>query len=240
MWLVSFFLYVLSLFYFFIVFLSFFLSFFSSFLPSFLPFFFPSFLLSFFPSFLLSFFLSFFLAAGGSSFAQYETPGSYESYEARSFLFRPSTLHFHLLKNMVYLPLLVLTGICHYGTYCGWTRSCTTLKRWEAIACWYLQGNHHRSGVFSVVQDFVHPQYTFFFFQGAKKQLEAKDKMVDATGKEIPFVVGQDLLRRWGQGRCAAVGTPCWTALQGNQRKPLILEVRFWLVSDSFPVFHWR
>ena len=27
--------------------------------------------------------------------------------------------------------------------YCGWTKSCTTLKRWETIVCWYLQGNHH-------------------------------------------------------------------------------------------------
>ena len=27
--------------------------------------------------------------------------------------------------------------------YCGWTKSCTTLKPWETIVCWYLQGNHH-------------------------------------------------------------------------------------------------
>ena len=26
-------------------------------------------------------------------------------------------------------------------TYCGWTKSCTTLKLWETIVCWYLQGN---------------------------------------------------------------------------------------------------
>ena len=34
----------------------------------------------------------------------------------------------------------------------------TTLKRWETIVCWYLQGNHH-SRVSWVVQDIVHPQY---------------------------------------------------------------------------------
>ena len=27
-------------------------------------------------------------------------------------------------------------------TYCGWTKSCITLKPWKAIVCWYLQGNH--------------------------------------------------------------------------------------------------
>ena len=27
--------------------------------------------------------------------------------------------------------------------YCGWTNSCTTLKLWETIVCWYLQGNHY-------------------------------------------------------------------------------------------------
>ena len=32
----------------------------------------------------------------------------------------------------------------------------TTLKPWETIDCWYLQGNHH-SRVSWVVQDFVHP-----------------------------------------------------------------------------------
>ena len=28
-----------------------------------------------------------------------------------------------------------------HGSYCGWTKSCTTLKPWEAIAFWYLRGN---------------------------------------------------------------------------------------------------
>ena len=40
----------------------------------------------------------------------------------------------------------------------GWTKSCTTLKQWETIVCWWLQRNHH-SRVFWVVQDFVHPRY---------------------------------------------------------------------------------
>ena len=41
--------------------------------------------------------------------------------------------------------------------YCGWTKSCTTLKPREAIVCWYLQANHY-SRVSYVVQDFVHLQ----------------------------------------------------------------------------------
>ena len=45
--------------------------------------------------------------------------------------------------------------------YCGWTKSCTTLKPWETTVCWYLQRNHH-SRVSYVVQDFVHPQYESF------------------------------------------------------------------------------
>ena len=47
------------------------------------------------------------------------------------------------------------------GSYCGWTKSCTTLKPWEAFFGWYLQVNHP-SRVFSVVQDFVHPQQGSF------------------------------------------------------------------------------
>ena len=46
-------------------------------------------------------------------------------------------------------------------SYCGWTKSCTTLKVLETIVCWYLQGNHH-SRVSQVVQDFVHPQFKFY------------------------------------------------------------------------------
>ena len=34
----------------------------------------------------------------------------------------------------------------------------TTLKPWETIVCWNLQGNHHSRASW-VVQDFVHPQY---------------------------------------------------------------------------------
>ena len=26
------------------------------------------------------------------------------------------------------------------ASYCGWTKSCTTLNPWEAIICWYLRG----------------------------------------------------------------------------------------------------
>ena len=43
-------------------------------------------------------------------------------------------------------------------TYCGCTKSCTTLKPWKTIVCWRLQENHH-SMVSQVVQDLVHPQY---------------------------------------------------------------------------------
>ena len=32
--------------------------------------------------------------------------------------------------------------------YCGWTKSCTTLKPWETIVCWYLQGNRIILGFF--------------------------------------------------------------------------------------------
>ena len=45
----------------------------------------------------------------------------------------------------------------HTPRYCGWTKSCTTLKPWENIVCWYLQG-HHDSRVSWVVQGFVHQQ----------------------------------------------------------------------------------
>ena len=32
----------------------------------------------------------------------------------------------------------------YWGTYCGWTNFCTTLKPiWEPIVRWHLQGNHH-------------------------------------------------------------------------------------------------
>ena len=30
-----------------------------------------------------------------------------------------------------------------WQTYCGWTKSCTTLNPWENLACRYLQGNHN-------------------------------------------------------------------------------------------------
>ena len=49
----------------------------------------------------------------------------------------------------------------HIVHYCGWTNSCTTLKLWETVVRWHLQGNHH-SRVSLVVQDFVHPQYSAF------------------------------------------------------------------------------
>ena len=42
-------------------------------------------------------------------------------------------------------------------SFCGWTKSCTTLKPWETIVSWYLQGNHPSR--VSVVHDFVHPQF---------------------------------------------------------------------------------
>ena len=29
--------------------------------------------------------------------------------------------------------------------YCGWTKSCTKLKPWETIVCWYLQRNYGSS-----------------------------------------------------------------------------------------------
>ena len=32
----------------------------------------------------------------------------------------------------------------HLEDFPGWTKSWTTLKPWEAIVCWYLQGNHHQ------------------------------------------------------------------------------------------------
>ena len=42
--------------------------------------------------------------------------------------------------------------------YCGWTKSCTTLK-WEAIVCWYFTGNRIIPGFLRWCEmDFVHPQ----------------------------------------------------------------------------------
>ena len=32
---------------------------------------------------------------------------------------------------------------CLGCAYCGWTKSCTTFKPWEAIVCWHLQAHHH-------------------------------------------------------------------------------------------------
>ena len=40
-----------------------------------------------------------------------------------------------------------LSQLC--GNYCGWTKSCTTLKPWEDIVRWYLQGNHSFQGFLS-------------------------------------------------------------------------------------------
>ena len=40
------------------------------------------------------------------------------------------------------------------GTYCGWTKSCTTLIPWETVICWYLQRNDHSRGSYAVRSGF--------------------------------------------------------------------------------------
>ena len=45
-----------------------------------------------------------------------------------------------------------------FNTYRGWKKSCTTLKPWETIFFWYLQGNRIIPGFFGWCEmDFVHP-----------------------------------------------------------------------------------
>ena len=43
--------------------------------------------------------------------------------------------------------------------YCGWTKSCTTLKPWETILYWYLQADRIIPGFLRWCEmHFVHPQ----------------------------------------------------------------------------------
>ena len=57
--------------------------------------------------------------------------------------------------------------------YCGWTQSCTTLK-WEAIVCWYLQGNRITPGFLRWCERIssIHSTSNGLHFQGATRKPE--------------------------------------------------------------------